>query len=113
MKLPTPHDPAQAPVWENYAVAQTVQASLGLVPDNTLAFGVAVEGPKLRLVFQLQRLDEQDQADMNEISDQLEALVGDEVTVEVTHEVRAVRAVDPDDGIRWVYLARMPGDYDP
>ena len=49
----------------------------------------------------------------DEISDQLEALVGDEVTVEVTHEVRAVRAVDPYDGIRWVYLARMPGDYDP
>ena len=48
-------------------VAQTVHASLGLVPDNTLAFGVAVEGPKLRVVFQLQRLDEQDQADMNEI----------------------------------------------
>jgi hypothetical protein len=50
---------------------------------------------------------------MNEISDQLEALVGDEVAVEVTPEVRAVRAVDPYDGIRWVYLARMPGDYDP
>jgi hypothetical protein len=51
LKLPTPDDPAEAPVWDNYVLAQVVQASLGLIPRTALAFGVAMQGADVRLVF--------------------------------------------------------------
>jgi hypothetical protein len=110
MKLPTPDDPVEAPVWDNYVVAQAVQASLGLIPRTALAFGVAVQGADVRLVFQLSELREQDKNDMHEIWHQLETLVGDAVNVDLRHEVRQLRHVSPLDGVRWVFLARTPDD---
>jgi hypothetical protein len=47
---------------------------------------------------------------MHEIWDQLEALVGDAVNVDVADEARQLRHVPPLDGVCWVFLARTPDD---
>ena len=96
----------KAPNWENYVVAQTVQATLGLVPPNALAVGVQVNGRNVRVRFQLSRLTEQDTADMDDIVDGPQDLVGDRINVEHDHEVREQRVISPHDGFRWVFLAR-------
>jgi hypothetical protein len=88
MTLPNPDDPAQAPVWDNYVVAQAVHASLALIPAHTLALGVAVDRFDVELVFQLSEATEQDRHDINEISENFEALVGDDINVTARHEVR-------------------------
>jgi hypothetical protein len=54
-------------VWDNYVVAQTVQASLGLIPPHTLALGAAVDRFDVELVFQLSEAAEQDRRDIEEI----------------------------------------------
>jgi hypothetical protein len=107
MSLPTPEDPGRAPVWENYIVAQVVQASLGQIPEHALAMGVEVAGTRVRLWFQLSEATEDDEADMDDIIGELEALVGEEVQIEAVHEVRAEREISPSDGVRWIFLARI------
>ncbi|MFC5290561.1 hypothetical protein ACFPM7_26200 [Actinokineospora guangxiensis] len=44
MTTPTPDDPAGAPVWENYIVAQLAQAALGAIPRNAPLLGVSADG---------------------------------------------------------------------
>jgi len=92
---------------ENYIVAQTTQASLGQVPRNALAVGVIVDGTDVRVRFQLADLNADDIEDMDDIVFTLELLVGDHVHVEKDYEIRAERAISPDDGVRWIYLARL------
>jgi len=106
MSLPSPEDPRRAPVWENHVVAQAVQASLGLIPRHASAVGVQAAGTQVLLRFQLTELTEGDAADMADISSELEALVGDHVRVDKTHEIRDERAISPHDGVRWIFLAR-------
>lgn len=106
MTLPTPEDPGRAPVWENYIVAQAVQAALGVIPQHALAMGVEVAGVDVRLRLQLSEVTEQDIADMEDIRSQLEALVGTHVHIELTHEVVEQRALSPHDHVRWIFLAR-------
>ena len=106
MKYPRPTDLGHAPVWENYIIAQAVQASLGLIPENALAVGVEVAEREVRLQFQLTRVAEQDEADMRDIVSELEDLVGPDIKVEAAHEVRAWRAISPHDGVCWIYLKR-------
>lgn len=53
MTLPTPQNLEDAPLWENYVVAQLTQAALGLVPESTLAFGVEVNEFDLVVVCQV------------------------------------------------------------
>lgn len=107
MSLPTPEDPGRSPVWENYVVAQAVQASLGQIPAHALAVGVAVAGSRVRLRFQLSEATEDDMADMDDIVSELEALVGNDVHVDRIHEVRPEREISPSDGVRWIFLARI------
>ncbi len=107
MSLPTPEDLGRAPAWENYIVAQAVQASLGLIPEHTLALGVEVAGADVRLRFQLTEAAEEDVADGDDIVSELEALVGPAVHVERVYEVRDERAVTPSNGTRWIFLARV------
>lgn len=109
MSLPTPEDPGQAPVWENYVIAQTVEASRGQIPEHALAFGVEVDGPRLRLRFQLSEVTEEDRVDMNDIVSELEGLVGLAVEVESSYEVRDQREISPTDGVCWIFLARVAG----
>ncbi len=108
MTLPTPDDPADAPVWENYIVAQTAQASLGLIPPHARAVGVSVAGTTVLLRFQLTELTEADETDMDDIVSELEALVGDHVQVGKTVEICSERHVSPYGTVRYVFLARDP-----
>ncbi|GAA2445377.1 hypothetical protein [Agromyces soli] len=106
MKYPTPEDPARAPVWENYAVAQAAAATLGLIPVHTLAYGVEVDGTRLRLRFQLSEVTETDYEDIDDIVGDFEDLVGPDVEVDFLLEVLEWRQLSPHDGVRWVYLSR-------
>ena len=106
MKYPSPTDIGRAPVWENYVIAQTVQASLGLIPEHALAVGVEVAEWTVRLQFQLTQVAEQDATDMRDIVSELEDLVGPDIRVEAAHEVREWRAISPHDGVCWIYLKR-------
>lgn len=106
MSLPEPEDPGRAPVWENYVIAQAVQASRGQIPQNALAFGVEVAGRHLRLLFQLADVTEEDEVDMSDIVSEFEALVGDAVEVDSSYEVLADRRIAPADGVSWIFLAR-------
>jgi hypothetical protein len=107
MSLPTPEDPGRSPVWENYIVAQTVQASLGLLPTNALAVGVRVAGTDVQLCFQLSAFTEDDAVDIEDILSEMEALVGNHVHVDKTYEVRDDPAISPHDDVRWIFLARQ------
>ena len=96
-----------APNWENYAVAQAVQASLGLIPKSAVAVGVLVDGARIHLTFQLTGVDAADVADMDDIQDGLMDLVGDAVTVQLHHEIVEHRDISSSDRVRWIYLSRM------
>ncbi len=104
--LPTPDDVARAPAWENYVTAQVVQASLGQIPANALAVGVRVDGRQAELVFYLSNMTGGDAEDMESLTSEFEALVGEQIRVTRCVEIRSGLSVDPRDGIRWVYLAR-------
>lgn len=107
MSLPVPGIVGRAPVWENYVIAQTVAASRGQIPAHTLAFGVEVDGPRLRLRFQLSELTEGDEDDMRDILSELEGLVGDDIEVKASYDVLDRREISPTDGVSWVFLARI------
>ncbi|WP_152667298.1 hypothetical protein [Cellulomonas sp. FA1] len=106
MRFPTPTNPAQAPVWENYIVSQAVQATLGQIPVHALAVGVQVAGSQVSLRFQLSECSEADRTDMEDIVSELEALVGEDVRVRSVGEVRPERSITAADGLRWIFLAR-------
>lgn len=101
---PSPENLKTAPVWENYAVAQVAQASLGLIPASALAFGVEVCGPHLRIVVQLSDPSDSDLEDVGDLQSTLKDLVGPDVEVELLVESVDERKVSPLDGVRWVYL---------
>ena len=107
MRFPTPDDPARAPVWENYIIAQTVVASLGQIPVHAVAMGVEVDGVRVTLRFQLSELDESDSDDISDIVSELSGLVGNDVEVSEVHEVRKERSISPDDEVSWVFFSRM------
>jgi hypothetical protein len=106
MSYPSPDNLQHAPVWENYVIAQSVAASRGQMPEHTLAFGIEVNGAHVRLRFQLSKVTEEDEADINGIVGDLEALVGNDVKVDFCHEVRDHRQISPTDGVCWIFLAR-------
>ncbi|WBQ07745.1 hypothetical protein [Kribbella sp. CA-293567] len=107
MRLPTPDDPAESPVWENYIIAQTVESSRGQIPLHALAMGVEVDGRRIVLRFQLSELDESDLLDISEIVSEMSALVGDEVEIADIKEVLDQRSTSPDDGICWIFFSRV------
>lgn len=37
-------DEGRAPVWENYVIAQTMEASRGQIPEHALALEIEVDG---------------------------------------------------------------------
>ena len=104
--MPSPKDPANAPVWENYIVAQLTQASLGVIPRNALALGIEVHDLTVRVHVQMVELTPADQADLDEIVSELGALTGEAVQVDVVVEIRAQRHLPEGSPIRWVYLRR-------
>ncbi|MCA0331664.1 MAG: hypothetical protein LCI03_17420 [Actinobacteria bacterium] len=106
MRYPSPTDSAHAPVWGNYVVAQASQASLGIIPRSTLAFGVVVEETSVTLRFLLADCTPQDVEDMDDIVSELEALLGPDVLVTRSFDVRDHVDMSPHDRVRWVYAAR-------
>ena len=106
MKFPNPDDLGDAPIWENYVVAQAVQASLGLIPGSAQALGVQVHGRRVRLHVQLSEASDQASEDIDDIVDDLRSLLGNGVEVDAVQEVVDVRKISPHDGIRWTFLAR-------
>lgn len=109
MEFPTPDDPKRAPAWENYVVAQAVQASLGQIPEHALAVGVEIAGPEVTLRFQLTDVTEEDEEDMAGIAMELEGLLGCDVHVNVAHTVLHQRQVVPvTTTARYVFLSRVP-----
>jgi hypothetical protein len=105
---PLPGDLKMAPVWENYAVAQVVQASLGLIPASALAFGVQVSGAHLRVLAQMSEPSRSDLESVGDIQSNLEDLVGPDVEIEFVVERVDERKVSPHDGTRWIYLHPLP-----
>jgi hypothetical protein len=106
LKLPTPDNPELSPIWENYIIAQAVQASLGQIPEHALAVGVEVTGTRVRLRFQLSTATEDDERDMADIVSEMEALVGNGVQIEQVLEVRSERLITPSHDVCWIFLAR-------
>lgn len=105
--MPSPTDPASAPVWDNYIVSQAAQAALGQLPRNALAAGVLVDGQDVRLVFRLSAETPDDVSSMGDIADDLSALVGDDVRVTSSRDVVPDAGLPPHDGVRWFFLARL------
>jgi hypothetical protein len=112
MNFPSPDDLGRAPAWRNYVVAQAVQATLGLIPSDALAVGVELNGPSATLHVQLARASATTTEDLQEIVGELEALLGDRVSVGLVQTVVEHRQVAPSDGIAWIYLARVDDSTD-
>ncbi|MFD6177524.1 MULTISPECIES: hypothetical protein [unclassified Isoptericola] len=111
MTVPTPGDPAGAPVWENYVVAQLTQASLGLVPRDALALGVEVDGVEeddvaVTVVCQARHETPDLVEDVDEIAQELAVLLGHRVHVGSRIDVRAAPRITPSDRPVWVFVAR-------
>lgn len=107
MRIPSPDGMGLAPSWDNYVVAQTVQASLGLIPRDALAVGVEVEGTHIRIHFQLSDSTDESPEDVGDIVEDLKVLMGDAARVEAVQEVLDVRRISPRDRVRWIFLARL------
>lgn len=105
MNFPKPTD-LSALEWENYVIAQLVQAMLGLIPRHALAIGIAIHQDEVEIQFQLASADQRDSADIRDITDQLETLLGEVVEVRSTETVRVHPEISPLVGISWVYRAR-------
>jgi len=104
--MPSPTDPALAPVWDNYVVAQAAQAALGQLPPNALAAGVLVDGFDVRLVFRLSAETAEDLSSVGDIVDDLSDLVGHDVRVTSSQDVVTQPNLSPHEGVRWFFLAR-------
>lgn len=87
MTYPTPDDLRDAPLWENYVIAQAVQACAGVVPKTALAIGVSTGSNVVRLWFQLSDIDAGVMGDIQDIASELGGLLGDVVRVESSYEV--------------------------
>lgn len=105
MTLPSPNDMANAPVWENYVVAQAVQACLGQQPTSALAIGVRIDGIAVELRFYLTAVTPNDVEDMSDAVSELEGLLGNHVRVQLYHEVVAWVDFRHND-VRFIYSVR-------
>jgi hypothetical protein len=105
---PTPDDLMQAPVWDNYVVAQASAAAIGLIPSYAHALGVRVSGYDVSLVVQASdgsrvKADE----DVEDIRSDLETLLGPRARVTVEVAATVTRRLRPDDGVCWFFGARV------
>lgn len=107
MTLPTPEDPAQAPVWAVYVNAQLIQASLGIIPSTVLALGVRISEDSVTVHCQLRAMTEEGDAGLDEIVKELQRLLGSDIRVDRVHEVCSRKHISPFDEIFWSYTARQ------
>ncbi|WP_182112674.1 MULTISPECIES: hypothetical protein [unclassified Actinotalea] len=107
MTLPSPENPQNAPIWDNYVVAQVAQASLGAIPRHALAVGVEIAGKDVTLRFQLARETPDDDEDIEDIKDAFWVLVGNDVNIGVRTDVMSAPELEVRRGVRWIYRARL------
>ena len=91
-----------------------MQASLGQLPEHTLAFGVVVDDLRVQLRFELTELTEGNQEDIDEIVADFDMLTG--FILEVTHRVEVLeqRSIsDPGSHVWWLYRSRVPYEDEP
>jgi hypothetical protein len=99
--------------WGNYVTAQLTAAAHSTIPRHALAMGVEPGTSEITLHFQLTEVDEQDEEDMTEIIAELEALMSDVVRIRKAVDVRPTPHVNPYQGIRWTYSARIEDEPEP
>jgi hypothetical protein len=103
MRFPRPDDLAEAPLWENYVVAQAASAALRLIPRYAYAVGVRVRGVDVCLVVQAPANAPERDEDIDGIVSNLQTLLGDAIGV----TSRTDRADGPrlglSDGVRWFF----------
>lgn len=107
MKLPTPEDPANSPVWDTYIIAQAAHASLGQLPQNTQAFGVMVDNNKVTLHFDVTDMSLEDIEDIDSILADFEALVGSHVMVDKVCNIRTGPVTAVHNSVYWIFRARV------
>ncbi|WP_286691178.1 MULTISPECIES: hypothetical protein [unclassified Aeromicrobium] len=104
MRFPAPDDMAGAPAWDNYVVAQVVQASLGLLPCNLTRLGVEIDGLKVRLHSYFSEVTAVDEECVEDIADELSGLLGPQADVSVQWNAEEGRPIDPSGSLRWTFL---------
>lgn len=109
MRFPAPDDPANAPVWDNYVVAQASQAALGAIADDVVALGVEVHGARVTVVVlrTTQVEHDDDVLDASDIVSDLEALLGPAVEVDLETRISNSWRPRPDEPVRWIYAKRI------
>lgn len=103
-RWPSLEDSAQAPVWENYVVAQAAQAALRLVPVNAAWLGVRVDAWRITLTGCIPDATPQDLDDLADIAEELSALLGQNARV-ATSLVDEL-TLHPNTGVRYFFAAR-------
>ncbi|WP_193614932.1 hypothetical protein [Nocardioides lijunqiniae] len=106
MHFPTPDDPKQSAVWENYVIAQAAQASLRLIPSDAYALGVTVRESRVTVVLQASSDSPTAQQDMTDIVSELEALLGPDVAVSHRVVVKEKGRLSPHDEVAWFFASR-------
>lgn len=111
MRFPTPDDMALAPAWENYLIAQFVQASIGQLSPRFVLCGLEVDGVVVTLHFRTDSETVGMPSEVQEIADEFLDLTGG--VVQVQTKVRPWQAHDAgtDRHILWTYQ-RWLGDDD-
>lgn len=107
MKYPEPDDMRGVPHWENYIVAQMVQATIGLIPTDALAVGVRIKALDVELIVRFaSEPDQLSVTDIHDIAEDFTDLVGPEVSLIVRIGVGSL-PVGRSDAIsaRWIYQA--------
>lgn len=106
MEFPTPDEPKQAPVWENYVISQAAYASLRSIPSDAHALGVEVRGFQVVLIVQAPATSAATEEDMTDIVSALEALLGPDVAVSHRVDIKDQCRLSPFDGVAWYFAAR-------
>jgi hypothetical protein len=104
MTMPTPGNMNRAPAWDNYLVAQAVQASLGLIPRSALGIYITISDDAVDFQFQLAHVSEDDEADMADIVDNFTMLIGFVVPCTSTYRILQERELAPKGArVRWLF----------
>lgn len=106
MTMPMPQNLEGVPLWENYVVAQTTQASLSLIPREALALGVEVDDLHITVVCQVRVETEATTEDLNEITQELYFLIGESAQITTRLEKREAPTITPDDEAIWIFASR-------
>jgi hypothetical protein len=95
------------PFWEELLTITAAAASVGLLPEHTLAFGVEVYRDRLVYRFELSEVTPEDEEDTQDIEGDFFALGPWPEHVEIVIDVKDAPSATPEDGVRWIYIRRQ------